>query len=104
MDNCDNSKNVTSRGWQSTELNWCHFSKVDTKKSLTLDKKDIFNLKIKMSFCNRFVNSAAIKYHSFFPLGASCVLNIFVSIYWEKTEFFGCRIHCLNVSIYIAPE
>lgn len=93
MDNCDNSKNVTSGGWQSTELNWCHISTVETKESLTLDKKDILSLKIKMSLPDRFMNSAAIKSHSIFPLSAFCVLNFFVSNHWERTEFFGYRIY-----------
>jgi hypothetical protein len=84
MDNCDDSRNVTSWDWQSTELNWCHFSIADTKKSLILDKRDILNPKIKMSFPNKFMIAVAVRKHSFFPLGIFHVFNSFVSNDWEK--------------------
>lgn len=95
MDNCEISKNVTGGGWQSTELNWCHFSTVETQKSFTLDKKDILSLRIKMNFPNKFMNSVTTKYH------ACCVLNSFVSNYWgENRVLWLPNVLCLKVSIY----
>lgn len=40
---------MTNESWQSTGINWHHFSTIDMKKSLILVKKDALNLKIKMS-------------------------------------------------------
>lgn len=86
MDNCDNSRNMTSTsvGLQSTGLNWCHFSIVDTKKCHSLEKGDRLTLKIKMFPAPAAEKGALLPY----PQGTVYAFSSRASNYWEETELF----------------
>lgn len=87
MDNCDNSRNMTSTsmGLQSTGLNWCHFSIVDTKKCHRLEKVRRLKLKIKMFPAPAAEKEALLPY----PRGTVYACSSCASNYWEEAELFG---------------
>lgn len=99
MDNCDNSRNMTSTsvGLQSTGLNWCHFSIVDTKKCHRLEKGDRLMLKIKMLPAPAAEKGALLLY----PRGTVYAFRSHASNYWEETELFGYRGYCVWIDPYV---
>lgn len=99
MDNCDNSKNMTSTsvGLQSTGLNWCHFSIVDTKKCHRLEKGDRLMLKIKMLPAPAAEKGALLPY----PRGTVYAFRSRASNYWEETELFEYRGYCVWIDPYV---
>lgn len=99
MDNCDNSRNMTSTsvGLQSTGLNWCHFSIVDTKKCHRLEKVRRLKLKIKMFPAPAAEKEALLPY----PRGTVYACSSCASNYWEEAELFGYRGYCVWMYPYI---